>query len=891
MTAPSRSRIVQTPMALSAGTRLGPYEILAPIGKGGMGEVYRAKDTKLKRDVALKVLPEAFARDPGRMARFQREAEVLAALNHPNIAQIYGVEDRALVMELVEGRTLKGPLPLETALNYARQIADALEAAHAKGIVHRDLKPANIMITAEGLVKVLDFGLAAVIRGPAGDPENSPTLTMSTSEIGKIIGSPAYMSPEQASGRPVDKRTDIWSFGVVLWQMLTGKRPFEGETVPQSLAAVLTKDPDWKQLPGRMPDAIHRLLRRCLERDLKRRLPEIGSARLEIEEAAAVGPDKRAGKVGGPTYRAISAAVATLLALAVAIAGWGWWRATRLVERPLVRLDVDLGPEVAMPPLESSSINVMLSPDGMRLVYVSGRPPRLLTRRLNQSKPTELPGTDGAFAPFLSPDGQWVGFFAGGKLNKISVEGGAVVPLADIPVSGGASWGMDGNIIVSLNIAKGLARVPESGGAPTIVLEPAAGEVALVAPQLLPGGKAVLFVAYRELDLNTASIEVFSFADRRRKTLVRGGTSPHYLASGHLVYTNKGTLFAIPFDVDRLETHGPAVPVLDDVAYATQTGFADVDSSATGALVYRRGSGGAGLFTIQWLDRAGKQEALRAKPGNYADVRLSPDGKRLAMTVTEGGNQDVWVYDPQRDAMTRLTFGAGSYADPIWSPDGRYVVFGALGKGIYWARADGSGQPQPLTQSKIFQFTASFAPDGRRLAYFEFTAPIQMWTLPLEDQAGQLKGGRPVQFLKSQFTNAVPKFSPDGRWLAYESDESGKAEVYVRAYPQSASGQGGQWQISTSGGQLPVWSPSGRELIYKAGNQLMAVSYSVNGDSFVADKPRVWIAKLGGTQFDLAPDGKRVSVLTPVDTSKADHEVTFLFNFFDELRRRLPTGR
>ena len=597
-------------MALAAGSKLGPYEVVALIGTGGMGEVYRARDTKLKREVALKVLPEALARDPGRMARFQREAQVLAALNHPNIAQIYGVEGGALVMELVEGKTLKGPLRLETALNYARQIAEALEAAHAKGIVHRDLKPANILINTEGLVKVLDFGLATVKPGPAADPENSPTLTMGFTEGGAVVGTPAYMSPEQAAGKPVDKRSDVRSFGVVLWQMLTGKWPFEGVAAPHTPAAVLMKDPDWTQLPGRTPDAIRRLLRRCLERDLKRRLPDIGSARLEIEEAVAAGPEAQAGRAEGRRSRVKWAAVTTLVAMAAVAAGWGWWRATRPVERPLMRLDVDLGPDVAMPPLESSSINVVLSTDGMRLVYVSGKPPRLFTRRLNQSKPTELPGTDGAFAPFISPDGQWVGFFAGGKLNKISVDGGAVVPLADIPVSGGASWGADGNIIVSLNVGKGLARVSASGGAPTILLEPAAGEVALVAPQLLPGGKAVLFVAYRELDIDAASIEVFSFADRRRKTLVQGGTLPHYLASGHLVYTNKGTLFAIPFDVDRLETHGPPAPVLDDVAYATQTAFADVDSSANGTLVYRRGSGGGGADRPPfngWTARARKK--------------------------------------------------------------------------------------------------------------------------------------------------------------------------------------------------------------------------------------------------------------------------------------------
>jgi len=880
---------------MKPGDHLGPYEILAPLGAGGMGEVYRARDTKLDREVAIKILPDALAHDPERLARFEREAKVLASLNHPNIAQIYGVEDRALVMELVEGETLAGPLAIETALDYARQIAEALEAAHDKGITHRDLKPANVKVTPQGVVKVLDFGLAAVAQAPDAGPDsraNSPTLTIGVTEAGMIMGTAGYMSPEQAAGKPVDRRADIWSFGVLLWELLTGARLFDGETISHTLADVLRAPIDLDKLPRETPAKIRELLRRCLDRNVKKRLRDIGEARIALEDPQGDEPAASA-----PSRSRLGWVVAAVVTSALVALAFIHFR-EKPVERPLVRLDVDLGSEVALSPLSRGSNNVILSPDGSRLVYVAGDPLRLYTRRLDQSKANELPGTEDAIRPFFSPDGQWVGFFtgrAGDKLYKISVEGGAAVPLADLSGTIGGSWGADDNIIVG-GINRGLLRVPARGGAPTTALERASGAGEYVFPQILPGGKAVLF-SDRTRGGNTNSIEVFSFAGRGQKTLVRGGYAGRYLPSGHLVYANKGTLFAIPFDVDRLETRGTAVPVLDDVDYQPGTFGVDVDFAGIGTLVYRRGTSAPGAtgMSIQWVDGAGKKDPLRAKPGAYRSLRLSPDGKRLALLAGEGST-DVWVYDLQRDAMTKLTFGAGPYIFPIWSPDGRYVLFGAPGKGIYWTRADGAGQPQPLTQSQNPQIPSSFAPSGKWLAYFEILERPQVFTIPLEEQGGQWKAGKPEQFLKSQFTDLNPAFSPDGRWLAYASDESGNSEVYVRAFPPPASGQGGQWQISNSGGTAPRWSRNGRELIYQAGDQLMTVSYSVKGDTFVAEKPRVWIDKLGtGARlaWDLAPDGKRVVVLTPVGTPeapKADHEVTFLLNFFDELRRRAPVG-
>jgi Tol biopolymer transport system component len=551
---------------------------------------------------------------------------------------------------------------------------------------------------------------------------------------------------------------------------------------------------------------------------------------------------------------------------------------------------------------------VSISPDGMRLAYVaavSGGPPRLLTRRLDQAKAIELPGTEGASQPFFSPDGQWIGFSTGAKLNKISVEGGAVVPLGEASTFPGASWGEDG--IVLGGVLTGLVRIPSGGGAATPVTEIRKGETGHGFPQILPGGKGVLFVVYTtNYDVDKATIEVVSLRDHVRKVLLQGGTSPYYLPSGHLVYVNKGTLFAIPFDLDRLETRGMAVPVLDGIAYQSQLGLAHLDFSRSpagpGALVYRKASsGGLQMSTIQWLDGAGKKEPLLAKPGNYRDPRLSPDGRRLALSVEEGGRQDILVYDPERDAMTRLTTD-GSYISPIWSPDGQYIVFTSFAGPLFWTRADGGGQPQAITQGNSPQRAYSFSTDGKRLAYQELSSSgmrsMKIWTLPVTEDGGQFRAGKAELFPQTEVFSLYPAFSPDGRWLAYESGAPGatQPEVYVRAFPAPASGQGARWQISNGGGSFPIWSRSGSQLLYRSGDRIMAVSYTVKGDVFVPDRPRVWVPKLGGAAvaFDLAPDGKRIAVATPVEsaeTPKQEHDVVFIENFFDELRRRVPTGK
>jgi Tol biopolymer transport system component len=894
-------------MAIQAGQRLGPFEILSAIGAGGMGEVYRAHDSKLSRDVAIKVLPEAFAHDTERLSRFQREAKVLASLNHPNIATIHGLEQSGgtsyLVMELVPGETLQervkrdGPVPVEEALDIAKQIAEALEAAHEKGIIHRDLKPANVKVTPEGKVKVLDFGLAKAFASDASakDSGNSPTLSQAATMQGVILGTAAYMSPEQARGRAVDKRTDIWAFGCVLYELLTGKPAFHGEDVTEILASVVKSEPDWTLLPGNISPSIRVLLQRCLRKDRRQRTPDAGTIRIEIEDAIAAPKDSgatQATRASTSKLLVVIGALAVATTIIAAVALWGWWLATRPVEqalRPLVRLDVDLGPDVSLGSATRGT-DVIVSPNGTRMVYVSQG--RLFTRRLDQPDATELAGTQGANSPFFSPDGQWVAFFAQSEMKKISVDGGASIVLCAAPYSFGGSWAEDGNIIAGLGLAGGLSRIPSAGGPPTPATDLQSGEVTHRWPQILPGGKTVLFTANTTaVGFEGANIEVMSLANHRTRILVRGGTFGRYLPSGHLIYVNRGTLFAVPFDLDRLEVRGTPSPVLNQVGYSAGGGSAQFDFSQTGTLIYRSGEAGGALLTVQWLDAAGKTQPLLAKPGAYVRPSLSPDGRRLAVS----SSPDIWVYEWQRDTMTRLTFGTTPSTYPIWSPDGRYILYEAPG-GIFWTRSDGSGKPQPLTQSKNLQFPYSFTGDGKRLAFLELNPETQydIWTVLVESDGAGLRAGKPEVFVQTPFDERHPTFSPDGRWLAYDSNESGGYQVYVRAFPD----KGGKWQISNGGGMYPIWSRNGHELFFRTeDSQIMVTSYSMKDDSFVADKPRVWtekrIANIGlNATYDLAPDGKRIAALMPVDTpegQKAQNHVIFLENFFDEVRRRTAT--
>ena len=880
-------------MPLSPATRLGPYEIISSIGAGGMGEVYRARDTRLGRDVAIKVLPEACAHDAERMARFEREAQVLASLNHPNIAAIYGLEEssdlRALVMEMVEGATLAEriagrAMPLEEALPIAKQIAEGMEYAHERGIVHRDLKPSNVKLTEDGKVKVLDFGLAKALEAPAppGNLSISPTLTIEGTRTGVILGTAAYMAPEQARGALVDKRADIFAFGVVLYEMLTGKQPFTGATVSDTLASVLKEEPSLHAVPSRM----RMIVERCLRKDPRMRWRDIGDVRMAIEEGLAPLTPQAPPRTLPWAVTAVLA-VALLASLAVP------WRSTRPQSQPLMRLNVYL-PDFEM---RGMGANTILSPDGRRVVY-TGRGAdgisRLFTRALDQEQTVPLAGTEDGANPFFSPDGQFVGFFAGGKLKKTSFQGGSALALCDSPALRGGSWGEDGNIIAALNVGGGLARVPSGGGAvePVTELKPERNERTHRWPQVLPGNQAVLFtVNTTTAGFDDASVEAQWLRTGERKTLLRGGYYGRFVPSGHLLYVRQGTLYAVPMDAKRLELTGPARPVTEEVASHVASGGAQIDVGGAGTLVYIREK--ASKQTMVWLDSTGHTQPLRKAPAEYLGTpRFSPDGNRLALTVMEGGNTDLWVYEWERDRLTRLTFAPGLDASPVWSPDGKSIVFMSTRHGgaanLYWMRADGAGEVVRLTESNNGQYPSSFSPDGKWLAFAEQNPQtnLDLWTLPLaEVESGHPKPGKPGPFLVTQYNEAWPVISPDGRWLAYESDESGNEEIYVRQFP----GPGGKWRVSTGGGNLPVWSKKGRKLFYQSAEGIMVADYTTTDATFAANKPQLSAEKksLGG--FDLAPDFERFAVLqSEAPDQKAPTQVVFLLNFFDELRRLAP---
>jgi len=907
-------------MTLAAGTRLGSYEVLSQIGAGGMGEVYRARDTKLGRDVAIKVLPEAFAHDADRLSRFQREAKMLASLNHPNIATIHGLEQSGgtnyLVMELVSGETLQervkrdGAIPIDEALKIAVQIAEALEAAHEKGIIHRDLKPANVKLTPEGKVKVLDFGLAKAFAGDTSteDMGNSPTLSMAATMQGVILGTAAYMSPEQARGKTVDKRTDLWAFGCVFYELLTGKPAFHGEDIPEILAAVVKSEPDWSCLPATTPAAIRLLLRRCLQKDKTLRLRDAGDARIEIHDGLSASPTAVAVSATSATRnwreRLVWGAAAALALIAIAFAIGFVLRAPK-PQQPM-RLSAEIGADATLYTANGSS--AILSPDGTRLAVVaagSDQKRRIYVRSLDQSQATVLPGTENVLDPFFSPDGQWIGFFADGKLEKISVQGGATVTLCDAPNERGGSWGEDGTIVFTPDLRVPLANVSSAGGMPQplTTLDKQAGEITQRWPQMLPGGKAVLFTSNTHPNnYDDAEIALYSIASGQRKTVQRGGFYARYLPSGHVVYVHEGTLFAVPFDLKRLEITGQPAPILEGVVTTTANGGAQFSFSETGNLVYLAGRGVQNV-SVYWMDHEGKFAPLREPPGSYYNPVFSPDGKRLALEIFDGKRRDIWVYEWERDAITRLTFGGEANRFPVWTPDGQRVAYSSLEKGgafnLWWIRADGAGDGQRLAEIKSNQYAGSWRPDGKVVAFYQNNpgTNFDIMTLPIEgDEKSGWKPGEPKPFVNSPFDEMEPTFSPDGRWLAYMSNESRSYEVYVRPFP----GPGGKWQISTGGGLYPKWSRNGKELFYRTeDSKIMVVTYAASGDSFHADKAQLWSPGqftdrgLGNYTFDLHPDGKRFAVLKAPSTEQAGavNRVSFIFNFFDELRSKFPPGR
>jgi serine/threonine-protein kinase len=893
-------------MPLAAGDRFGHYEILAPIGAGGMGEVYRARDTKLNREIAIKILPDAFAADADRMARFAREAQVLASLNHPNIAAIYGVEERALIMELVDGpmlseRIAQGPIAVDEAAPIVEQLIDALEYAHEKGVVHRDLKPANIKITPEGRVKVLDFGLAKALAGEttAADPASSPTLTMRATMAGVIMGTAGYMAPEQARGQSVDKRADIWAFGVVVYEMLTGRQLFVGPTVSDTLAAVLKEEPAWELVP----EPMRRLVRTCLVKDARRRMRDIGDARLLMNEAPAAQiqatPASSAPIAHRRTWLRLAAEGALAL-IAIVLAAM-WWQATRPIERGMMRFSVDLGPDA----VAGVRTTVALSPDGRRIVFPVRSPTgmQLATRVLDQPEATVLPGTEGVNDPFFSPDGQWIGFHADAKLKKISVQGGAAVTLCDAGGYFGAWWGDDGTIVATLDLHN-LFRLSAGGGTPKVLAKPEEkGLFTYRWPQILPGGETILVTtADTPADYDNASIGVLTLQSRDLKIVQRGGYDGRYLPSGHLIYVHRGTLFGVPFDLGRLETTGMPAPLVEEVAGNTTFGGGQFDVSRTGTLVYLSGKSGASTRVVMWMDAAGKQTPLLTAAGTATNPRVSPDGTRLALLI----NAYVFVYDLRRGAMTRLTFGpAGLSRNPVWAPDGRHLVYASQNRDISWTRADGSAQPERILEGKnALPWPMSFSPDGRRLAFTQVGegSGRDIWILPLDNSnPDHPKPGKPELFLRTPRSDMEPAFSPDGRWLAYASEESGAFHVYVQP---STAGEthGGKWQISTMPGRFPIWSTKSKELFYTTlDGHIMVAEYTATADTFSPGTVRKWcdtpILMTGNNpmNFDLAPDGKRFVVVPAAAPGGAGEKeslhVTFLLNFFDELKRRVPASK
>ena len=884
-----------------------------------MGQVYRATDTKLKRQVAIKTLPPSVAADRDRLARFQREAEVLASLNHPHIAAIHGLEEgdgvKALVMELVEGddlsqRLARGPIPLDEALVIAKQLAEALAAAHEQGIIHRDLKPANIKVRADGTVKVLDFGLAKAME-PADNGQHvsrTPTITSpAKTQAGVILGTTAYMSPEQARGRPVDKRADIWAFGCVLFELLAGKPAFVRDNVSDTLAAVLGTEPDWSTLAPAVPSSLRLLVQRCLEKDRQRRIGDISTAIFLLNEPAmavlAANPGTASAPAGrSPTGRRLVVVAATLLAAVGG--GAAIWLQTRPAARRVVRLAIAAtGPSA----LSVAGRDMAISPDGTHVAYVGNNGRQLFVRAFDQTDSVPLAGADFPASVFIKPDGQWIGFVGEFVLRKVAINGGAVQDLLKLGARSmlGATWGERGTIIFATErTSTGLEQISEDGGATTVLTRPnrERGEDYHAWPAFLPGSQAVLFTILHAGSIDSAEIAVLDLSTGVHKVILRGGSAPRYLPSGHLVYAAAGSLRAVAFDLERLEVRGTPVPVVPQLL-TTPSGAADFDVASDGTLVYVRGGIQEPARTLVWVDRQGREEPIPAPVRAYLYLRISPDGTRVAIDVRDQ-ERDIWLWEFARRTLTRFTFAPRPDRFPVWTSDGRRVLYtserpgtpgGAVTRNLFSQASDGTGVAEQLTQNTT---TADKAPTG--------VSPDGTWVIlrdgePQAFDVSRLALGsdhRIEPLVHTPFSEQNGEVSPDGRWLAYQSNDSGRAEIWVR---QFADVNGGRWQVSSGGGFQPLWSRAGKdlELFYRdLSGALMRVAVErgpgwatgTSTELFGGGQYFFGAGEAFGRTYDMSPDGRRFLMIKDValDQSSAP-TILVVQNWFEELKARVPT--
>jgi serine/threonine-protein kinase len=880
---------------LASGARLGSYEILDRVGAGGMGEVYRAQDPKLKRVVAIKVLPEALAAEPDRVSRFEREAQVLASLNHPNIAVIHDFQQdhgrHLLVMELVEGETLadrlhRGPIALDETLQIARQIAEALEAAHQKGVIHRDLKPANIKVSADGRVKVLDFGLAKIFETTAGslDSTNSPTLMGGTMH-GVILGTAAYMSPEQARGRPVDPRTDIWALGCMIYEMLTATQAFGGENLSDTVAAVLRSEPDWAKLPAITPWRIRVLLKRCLQKDSRQRLHDVADVRIEIDDHEV--DESPAASPRQTVNRGVTPLVLALLSGAALTSGL-WWVRDRLSTTPPAPVHLNL---MVNQPSSFGHLNanreLAISPDGQKIVYVAnqGGKRQLFLRPLGSSDGKLIEGTDGVTAAFFSADSEWIAFDKGSELQKTAITGGSPVTICKLSGTGffGGDWGADNTIVFVPDYNGGLWTVSADGGTPQPLLKTDVEKdrVSYSDPDILPGRKGVLFTltSGHAVTADDQDVAVLASGGKDPRILIRGGSHPRYLPTGHIVYVHGGSLLSIPFDLSKLAITGTPVSVVDGLG-KTWSGDTDYSIANNGTLVYEANAGvkTGGLFAL--VDRKGTVQPLWGRRGNYSEFSISPDGKSLASRVF-AVNDDIWTYDIASGAPLRFTFEPLDEIFPQWTADGTRIAFGTRVGTIFWKTADGSGPREELTHGAYPRYPTSFSRDGKRMAFVEIH-PSQrrdIWLMSLDGDR------RSEPLIATDADERDAKFSPDGQWLAYVSDETGRDEVFIRP----VGTRGGRKQLSSEGGTEPAWSPKGHELFFTKGDQLAAVTLDGQGNPvgpnrvlFTAPRFEDLQVEPENVLFDVMPDGEHFVFLLEQSSSPMHYNV--VLNWTEELK-------